>query len=107
MEQQIAAAFQGAGRPLAPGDFRTERAYLADQVFALVPGGDDPPMDVVPREAWEGIMDLPTDVLLRTTNHLGLMVDDMHDQGAAWVHATPRRAGGVHVHVRSGLRRQR
>ena len=34
-------------------------------------------------------MDLPTDVLLRTTDYLGRMVDDLHDQGSAWIHATP------------------
>jgi hypothetical protein len=76
-------------RPLEVGLFRAERQYLADHVFALVSGGDEPPNDVVPREAWEGMMDLPTDVLLRTTDYLGRMVDDLHDQGNAWIHAAP------------------
>jgi hypothetical protein len=34
-------------------------------------------------------MALPTDVLLRTTDYLGVMVNDLHEQGAAWIHATP------------------
>jgi hypothetical protein len=76
-------------RPLDVGLFRTERQYLADHVFAIVSGGGEPPSDVVPREAWEGMVDLPTDVLLRTTDYLGRMVDDLHDQGSAWIHATP------------------
>jgi hypothetical protein len=69
--------------------FRAERQYLADHIFLGVPGGGAPPSDVVPREAWEGMMDLPTDVLLRTTDYLGRMVDDLHDQGGAWIHAMP------------------
>lgn len=76
-------------RPISDGRFRAERQYLADHVFLGVPGGGQPPSDVVPREAWEGMMDLPTDVLLRTTDYLGKMVDDMHGQGAAWVHVAP------------------
>ena len=34
-------------------------------------------------------MDLPTDVLLRTTDYLGKIVDDLHDQWAGWVHSIP------------------
>jgi hypothetical protein len=75
--------------PLSVGRFRVERQYLADHVFALVSGGGDAPDDVVPREAWEGIMDLPTDVLLRTTDYLGTMVDDLHEQWGGWIHSMP------------------
>jgi hypothetical protein len=75
--------------PISVGRFRTKRQYLADHCFALVSGGREPPNDVVPRETWEGIMDLPTDVLLRTTDYLGKMVDDMHDQWVGWTFAMP------------------
>jgi hypothetical protein len=34
-------------------------------------------------------MDLPTDVLLRTTDHLGSMVDDMQTQAYAWLCSIP------------------
>lgn len=43
----------------------------------------------MPQEAWEHIMHLPTDVLLRTTDYLGTMVDDLHEQGSAWIFAWP------------------
>jgi hypothetical protein len=76
-------------RPLEVGLFRAERRYLADHVFLDVPGDGAPPSDVVPREAWEGMLDLPTDALLRTTDDLGIMVTDLHEQGGAWIHATP------------------
>jgi hypothetical protein len=76
-------------RALPEEDFRGERSYLADHVFAIAPGGDQPPTDPAPQEAWEHIMHLPTDVLLRTTDYLGTMVDDMHEQGSAWIFAWP------------------
>lgn len=44
---------------------------------------------MVEQQAWEGMMHLPTDVLLRTTEYLGAMVTDLHDQGSAWIFATP------------------
>lgn len=76
-------------RSLPAGDFRVERSYLADHVFAVVPGGDKPTIDMVKQRAWEGMMHLPTDVLLRTTDYLGTMVTDLHDQGSTWIFATP------------------
>jgi hypothetical protein len=76
-------------RALPPDDFRAERTYLADHVFASVGGGGEPASDVVDQDAWESMFDLPTDVLLRTTDHLGAMVDDMHDQWSAWIFAVP------------------
>ena len=75
--------------PLSVGRFRAERQYLADHVFLSVPGGGAPPSELVDRKTWEGIMDLPTDVLLRTTDYLGHMVNDLDQQGGAWIHATP------------------
>lgn len=75
-------------RALPEDDFRRERSYLADHVFAVV-GGGEVPSDAVPQEAWEHIMHLPTDVLLRTTDYLGTMVDDLHEQGGAWIFAWP------------------
>jgi hypothetical protein len=79
--------------PLSVGRFRAERQYLADHVFLNVPGAGAPPSELVDRETWEGIMDLPTDVLLRTTDYLGHMVNDLNQQGGAWIHATPTQPG--------------
>jgi hypothetical protein len=76
-------------RPLPDGDFRIERAYLADHVFLSVPGGGEPPNDPIAEESWDGIMSLPTDVLLRTTDYQSSMLEDCHDQWAAWIETTP------------------
>jgi hypothetical protein len=64
-------------RPRDAEDFRRERSYLADHCFAVVSPGRDSRDDVVGEEAWESLMDIPTDVLLRTTESLGSLVTDM------------------------------
>jgi hypothetical protein len=76
-------------KPLADADFRAKRAYLADHVFAIAPEPDVPPQDPLVQEQWEHLMDLPTDVALRTTDHLGTMIDDMLTQHYAWMGALP------------------
>jgi hypothetical protein len=54
-----------------------------------VPGRDKAPSDLLGPEQWEHFMDLPTDVLLRTTDYLGTMVDDMQTQAYAWLCSMP------------------
>jgi hypothetical protein len=40
-------------------------------------------------------MDLPTDVLLRTTESLGSLMTDMHDQWSAWIAAIPDESAAL------------
>ena len=72
-------------RPITEGTYRERRVYLDDHVFLAVPGGSRPPTDLLGKESWESLTDLPTDVLLRTTDYLGRMVDDMLTQAYAWL----------------------
>ena len=76
-------------RPIAQGAYRERRAYLADHVFLNVPGGGQQPDDLLGQDEWEHFMDLPTDVLLRTTDYMGRMVDDMSTQAHAWLTVMP------------------
>jgi hypothetical protein len=76
-------------RPISEGSYRERRAYLADHCFLEVPGGDTAPSDLLGPEHWAHLMDLPTDVLLRTTDYLGTMVDDMQTQAYAWLCSMP------------------
>jgi hypothetical protein len=64
--------------PLPHDDFRRERKLLAAHVFALVEGDDIDPTDVIDQEAWESIMDLPTDVAIRTTSYSGTIIENLH-----------------------------
>jgi hypothetical protein len=76
-------------RPISEGTYRERRAYLADHVFLEVPGGNAPPGHLLGAEQWAHLMDLPTDVLLRTTDHLGSMIEDMQTQAHAWLEVIP------------------
>lgn len=76
-------------RSLPKDDFRGRRAYLADHLFARSDGPSPPPTDLVPEDSWSSIMNLPTDVLLRTTDYQGGLVDAARVQLHAWVFALP------------------
>lgn len=82
-------------RPISEGAYREQRAYLADDCFLEVPGGRAAPSDLLGPEQWAHLMDLPTDVLLRTTDYLGSMVDDMQTQAYAWLCAIPNDSVSV------------
>lgn len=57
-------------RKLDPKDFRAARKILEPSDFAV--GGQTPdtkPTSLVSQKTWNGIMNLPSDVSIRTTNH--------------------------------------
>jgi hypothetical protein len=76
---------------LPADDFRRHRALLAPHLFAD-PGtcSDLPPTELVSEETWAGIMDLPTDVALRTSSHQGQMLDALYALQEGWVFSWPR-----------------
>ena len=76
-------------RSISEGSYRARRAYLADHCFLEVPGGGAAPSDPLGAEQWAHLMDLPTDVLLRTTDYLGSMLDDMQTQAYTWLCSIP------------------
>ncbi len=82
-------ALAGNIRPVTEGIYRERRAYLADHVFAVAPAASVPPSDLLSEEKWASLTDLATDVLLRTTDYLGSMIDDMLTQAHAWLCALP------------------
>ncbi|GAB3805605.1 hypothetical protein GCM10028798_27750 [Humibacter antri] len=76
-------------RELTEGLFRQARAYLSDDVLLRDGPANDDAHDLIDAEVWRSVIDPPTDVLLRTTDSNGLMIDDMHNQWAAWLDAVP------------------
>jgi hypothetical protein len=76
-------------RLITEGLYRQRRAYLADHVFAGAPAASKPPSDLLSEEKWASLTDLATDVLLRTTDYLGSMVDDMLTQAYEWLCVLP------------------
>lgn len=79
-------------RALPADDFRRERAYLSNEVFAVPRTSDHRPTEPVDEETWDGMIDLPTDVLLMTSDHMGGMLADSHAQWRRWIDAMPYEA---------------
>jgi hypothetical protein len=82
-------AGEGERVPLAADDFRRERALLAPHLFADPGSGDEPPTELVSQDRWEHVIDLPTDVLLRTTSHEGRAFNYLADLSTLWTFITP------------------
>jgi hypothetical protein len=84
-------------RYLARDDFRRERALLAPHVFALGPDEPDypPPTDRVPEEAWKHVVDLPTDVLLKTTSYQGSTALHLSELSLGWHRSLPLEEGSI------------
>ena len=76
-------------RPVTKGRYRAKRFYLGDEAFADAGVGADKPTDLLGRKRWDQMIVLPTDVLLKTTDHLGPMIQDMQQQWTAWMDAAP------------------
>jgi hypothetical protein len=61
--------------PVPKEDFRSTRWVLDPDDFALSSGKPDPPpSDLVAKDVWSGIIDLPTDVSIRTSDHHGSLL---------------------------------
>ena len=77
-------------RPI--GDHRRLRAFLAPHVFYPYDEQETsypPADDVMDREAWEGVMDLATDVALKTSSYSGSVAARLHDLHSDWIFSWP------------------
>ena len=74
------------------GDHRRLRAFLAPHVFYPYDEGETsypPASDVMPPEAWEGVMDLATDVALKTSSYSGSVAARLHELHSDWIFSWP------------------
>jgi len=70
-------------------DFRAVRVVLEPDDFALSsPEPDPPPSDLISKKAWSGIMNLPDDVAIRTSDHNGKILGEVHWLWGRWIEAT-------------------
>lgn len=74
-------------KPPPQKDFRFHRDLLPDEAFALVGGERPGPTDLVEEKTWSGIMHLPDDVALTTSNHHGKQLTTLYDLWGDWVEA--------------------
>jgi hypothetical protein len=68
-------------------DFRSSRELLPDEVFAEVTGDGSQLTDLVRKRVWYGIMRLPDDVALTTSNHHGKQLRTLSRFWGAWYEA--------------------
>lgn len=68
-------------------DFRSSRELLPDEVFAYVTGNRSRPTDLIRKRIWRGIMHLPDDVALTTSNHHGRQLQTLYTFWGAWLEA--------------------
>jgi hypothetical protein len=61
--------------------------YLSPEAFADPGDGDHTPTDLIDRQVWMDLMDLPTDVLLQTTDHFGSTFLAMRSIAHMWISA--------------------
>ena len=77
---------------LAIEDFRARRQYLPNEAFALSEGSWSPPTDLIPEETWQELINLPTDVLLRTTDRRGRAIAQLTALWSTWIKLLPVEA---------------
>ena len=68
-------------------DFRTKRAFLPDEVFLLENGKRPGPTELVLERVWRGIIRLPDDVALTTSNHHGAQLERLYTLWGDWIEA--------------------
>lgn len=69
----------------SPGDFRSLRELLPDEVFLVVSGNRSGPTDLVPEEVWNGLMHLPDHVSLTTSDHHGKQLAVLYALWGDWL----------------------
>ena len=85
--------------PLDVDDFRCVRAYLAPHVYYPYEEGPvPPPSDLVDEDVWDSIMDLPTDVALKTSSDSGSAMERLHGLTSDWTFSWPEvSSGGIYT----------
>jgi hypothetical protein len=68
-------------------DFRSLRTLLPDEVFLLATRKRAGPTDLVSQEVWHGLMHLPDDVALTTSNHHGGQLAALYALWGDWFDA--------------------
>ena len=81
-------------RRLPESDFRGRRWVLTRGDFVHAPKPERPPSDLVSKSTWTGIVTLPDDVAVRTSNHHGSTLAQLEDLWGAWIESM----GDIEVH---------
>ncbi len=75
-------------KPMSIADFRAVRVILEPDDFALgSEEPDPPPSDRIAEKTWHGIMNLPDDVAIRTSDHNGQIPGEVYWLWGRWIRA--------------------
>src|SRR6266508_4216809 len=78
---------------LPEDDFRRLRRYLAPWVFAFPEDSEGktwpPPSDLIDEEKWASVMDLSTDVALKSSSYEGTLVSRLAQLHSDWIFSWP------------------
>lgn len=75
-------------KQLPVSDFRAVRVVLEPDDFALGSEEPDPPAsDLITKKTWHGIMNLPDDVAIRTSDHNGTILGEVYWLWGRWIEA--------------------
>jgi hypothetical protein len=74
-------------KKLPLSDFRAVRSMLEPREFAISEGRDVKPSDLIEQSVWDGIMHLPEDVSIRTSDHNGTRFRLLHSLWSDWITA--------------------
>jgi hypothetical protein len=75
-------------KQLSLSDFGAVRVVLEPDDFGLgSTEPDPPPSDLIPEKTWHGIMDLPDDVAIRTSDHNGQIPGEVYWLWGRWIEA--------------------
>ncbi|MGH8428183.1 MAG: hypothetical protein ACRES7_09425 [Gammaproteobacteria bacterium] len=75
-------------KKLPTSDFRAVRHMLEPEDFAISEGEDTEPTDLIDEETWAGMMHLPEDVSVRTSDHNGARLKLLYRLWGDWAVAT-------------------
>lgn len=78
---------------LPDDDFRRLRRYLAPRVFFFPDDQEHtdwpPPTDLVPKASWDSVMDLSTDVALKSSSYEGGLLARLDQLQSDWIFSWP------------------
>ena len=89
-DEDIASPLGASGLmwvPLTEGKFRERRFYIGPDAFGDPGDGLEAPTDLIDRQHWAHLMNLPTDVVLQTTDHFGSTFRAMGSLANMWISA--------------------
>lgn len=81
-------------KKLSKHDIRAAREYLVNDDFALAEGPEFVPLGNIAPDVWNGIMGLPDDVAIRTTDFRTAQVEHAHKVAMSWLNVAETLADG-------------